>query len=292
MYMALNQYKPSFPAKVFLNGEILDAKNAHISVFDRGFIFGDGIYEVIARINGKFFYKEAHFNRLQWCLDEIRIPFNARSLESIIPELLEASKLDHEDCMLYIQLSRGVAPRQHSFPKAIIPTVMMYAWPFYFPEINTSHASVVTQEDYRWSRCDIKSTSLLGNVMANENANEKDCFETVFVRDGMITEASHCNVFFVKYGILYTHPAGPYILDGITRQVVLEICEQLQLEVRLEAVKAVEVSNMDEAFLTGTGSQILAIKRLDEHDYFDDQPGPLTQRIQQAFLELKLQNGS
>ena len=280
--------QPEFPARVFLNGEILDARDAQISVFDRGFIFGDGIYEVIARINGKFFYKDAHFKRLQWCLDEIRIPFNARSLEPIIPELLEASDLVDKDCMLYIQLSRGTAPRQHSFPKSIIPTVMMYAWPFNFPDINTSHASVVTQPDYRWSRCDIKSTSLLGNVLANENAMERDCYETVFIRDGLITEASHCNVFFMRDETLYTYPAGPYILDGITRQVVLELCDQLHLEVREEAVPYNSVRDMDEAFLTGTGSQILAIKKLDDHIYFQDQPGPITQKLQQAFLELKL----
>ena len=283
----MSQNKLNFPSKVFLNGEIVDAEEALIPVFDRGFIFGDGIYEVIAYINGKFFYKDAHFKRLQWCLDEIRIPFNARSLEGIIPELMESSNLTKKDCMLYIQVSRGVAPRKHSFPKPIIPTVMMYAWAFYFPEINQSHASVVTQEDYRWSRCDIKSTSLLGNVMANEYAQERNCFETVFIRDGLITEASHCNVFFVKDKVLFTHPAGPFILDGITRQVVMELCDKLQLEVREEAVPYSEVQTMDEAFLTGTGSQILAIRQLDDHHYFKENPGPITQRIQHAFLKLK-----
>ena len=282
-----NHNGPSYPSKVFLNGEIVDAEDAKIPVFDRGFIFGDGIYEVIARINGDFFYKEAHFKRLQWCLDEIRIPFNARSLEPIIPELLKAADLIEEDSMIYIQISRGAAPRQHSFPKSIIPTVMMYAWPFYFPEINLSHAAVVTQDDYRWSRCDIKSTSLLGNVLANENAMERDCYETIFIRDGLITEASHCNVFFVKDEILYTYPAGPYILDGITRQVVMELCEKLQLEVRAEAVSSESVKDMDEAFLTGTGSQILAIKQMDNHHFFKEEPGPITQQLQQAFLDLK-----
>ena len=286
--MAQKKYR--YPLKVFLNGEIVDAENARISVFDRGFIFGDGVYEVIAKINGKFFYKDAHFKRLQWCLDEVKITFDARSLESIIPELLEKSMLNDKDCMLYIQLSRGTAPRQHSFPKSIIPTVMMYAWPVTWPEINQSHASVLLLDDYRWSRCDIKSTSILGNVLANEYAMERDCFETVFVRDGRITEASHCNVFFVKDNILHTYPAGPHILDGITRQVVLELCKELDLTVHLEGVQARDVKSMDEAFLTGTGSQILAIQQLGDHRYFENAPGPVTQRLQQAFLELKLKH--
>ena len=286
----MDQIKYRYPQKVFLNGEIIDAKDARISVFDRGFIFRDGIYEVIAHINGKFFYMDAHFERLQWCLDEIRIPFNARCLESTIPELLQVSGLTDKDCLLYIQVSRGTAPRKHSFPSSIIPTVMMYAWPFNFPAINLSHASVVTQDDYRWSRCDIKSTSLLGNVLANEYAMERDCFETLFIRDGRVTEASHCNVFFVKNSILYTYPAGPHILDGITRQVVLELCEKLQLEVRFEGINIEDVTHMDEAFLTGTGSQILAIQQLEDHRYFEDAPGPVTQRLQQAFLDLKLKD--
>ena len=268
----------------------MDTKKAKISVFDRGFIFGDGIYEVIARINGKFFYKDAHFKRLQWCLDEVGIPFNARSLESIIPELLEASNLVNKDGMLYIQLSRGTAPRQHSFPKSIVPTVMMYAWAKTWTEINLSHASVVMMNDYRWSRCDIKSTAILGNVLANEFAKERDCFETLFIREGVITEASHCNVFFVNDEVVYTHPAGPFILDGITRQVVLELCEKLNIPVRMEGLPARDVRNMDEAFLTGTGSQIVAIKQLEDHCYFENEPGPITQKLQQAFLELKMQN--
>ncbi len=279
--------KHAYPKKVYLNGEILDADQAMISVFDRGFIFGDGIYEVMARINGRFFYKKPHMDRLKWCLGQIDIPLDVDALEQHIPGLLEASGLSDKDCLLYMQVSRGVAPRQHSFPKGISPTVMMYAWDKRLPDINTNHASVVTMDDFRWCRCDIKMTSLLGNTMANEHAMQNDCYETVFVRNGLITEASHCNVLFVKEGVVYTHPAGPYLLDGITRQIVLELCEKLQLEVRLEGIPASEVQRMDEAFLTGTGSQVLAIKKIDGHTYFEKEPGPVTRKIQQAFLELK-----
>ncbi len=164
---------------------------------------------------------------------------------------------------------------------------MMYAWPKVLPEINSTHASVVTKNDYRWSRCDIKCTSLLGNVMANEFAMINHSYETLFVRDGIITEASHCNVFFVKDGVLYTYPTGPHILDGITRQVVLELCEKLGLEVREEGIPASEIQNIDEAFLTGTSTQIMAIKEVDGIVLFDKEIGPVTTKLQRAFLGLK-----
>ncbi len=283
--MILNE--PAYPSKVYLNGEILDAENAQISVFDRGFIFGDGIYEVMARINGRFFYKEAHLDRLRWCLEQIRIPADIMAMESAIPSLLEASDLIGKDCLLYMQVSRGTAPRQHSYPRGIDPTVMMYAWSKTLPDINDVPASVITRDDFRWSRCDIKSTSLLGNVMANEYAMENNCYETIFIRDGIVTEASHCNVFFVKDRIIYTHPTGPYILDGITRQVVLELCGKLDLEVCEEGISADEIQNMDEAFLTGTSTQIMAIKEIDNHNLFIQKSNPITRQLQQAFLDLK-----
>ncbi len=283
----MSQIKYKYPAKVFLNGEILDAGDAKISVFDRGFIFGDGVYEVMARIDGRFFYREAHLARLKWCLGQIHIKADISQLENAIPELLAASGLAEKDCLLYMQVSRGTAPRQHSYPQKIRPTLMMYAWPKTLAGINTTHASVLTIEDYRWSRCDIKSTSLLGNVMANQLAMENDCYETLFIRDGKITEASHCNVFFVKDRIVYTHPRGPLILDGITRQVVLELCKQHGMEVRLEGIPSKEIDKMDEAFLTGTSTQVMAIKEVDGYRFFERQAGPVTQKLQKAFLELK-----
>lgn len=278
---------PAFPAKVYLNGNILDAGNAMISVFDRGFLFGDGIYEVMPQINGRFFYGKAHLDRLRWCLGQIGIDADIDAMERAIPRLLEASGLAGRDCLLYMQVTRGVAPRQHSFPKNSSPTVMMYAWPKRLPDINQAHASVVVTKDFRWERCDLKSTSLLGNVMANEFAMQNNCYETMFERNGLITEASHCNVFFVKDGIVHTHPAGPFILGGITRQVVLELCGKLGLKVRLEGIPAENVADMDEAFLTGTSTQLLAIRKVNDHDYFQDTPGPVTRLLQKAFLDLK-----
>ena len=276
-----------YPKKVYINGTITASEDAKISVFDRGFIFGDGVYEVIAKINGRLFYKDAHLNRLRWCLEQIRIDVDVTALESDIPALLEVSGLADEDCLIYFQVTRGVAPRQHSFPENIKPTVMMYAWPKKLPDINSTDASVISCEDYRWSRCDIKSTSLLGNILANEEAMRNEAYETVFIRDGVITEASHCNIFFVKDGIVYTHPRGPFILDGITRQVVLELCQKLNIDYREEAVSALDLKKMDEAFLTGTSTQIMAIKKFDEHYFYQQEKGPVTRRLQEAFMRLK-----
>ncbi len=277
----------SYPAKVYLNGEILDAADARISVFDRGFIFGDGIYEVMARIRGRFFYREAHMERLRTCLEKIDISLDVSSLETEIPTLLSASGLEEADCLLYIQVTRGVAPRQHSYPAGIQPTVMMYAWPKTLPDINHTPVAVVLQKDFRWSRCDIKMTSLLGNVMANEFAKSHNCYETVFERDGIITEASHSNVFFVKNDVVHTHPANHLILDGITRQVVLELCKSLSIEVRLQGIPASQILEMDEAFLTGTSTQITPISTVDGKTVYPESMGPVTRRLQEAFLELK-----
>ncbi len=277
-----------YPKKVYVNGEIVDSKLAKISVFDRGFLFGDGIYEVMVQINGRFFYGDEHIKRLQFCVDKINIQFDATSLTDEIPKLLTASELQNEDCLLYIQVTRGTAPRTHAYPKNVTPTVMMYVVPKKLPDINLINASVVTTNDYRWEKCDIKMTSLLGNVMANDFAMEQNCFETVFVRDGIITEASHCNVFFVKDNVVFTHPANEFILNGITRQIVLDLCRKLNLKVVEKGIQFSDLSKMDEAFLTGTSTQIAAIRQMNNHSFYkNDEIGTITKKLQQAYFELK-----
>ncbi|KAA2216948.1 aminotransferase class IV [Maribacter flavus] len=277
-----------FPEKVYLNGEIIPSEKAQISVFDRGFIFGDGIYEAMAQINGVFFYEEAHLARLAEGLSKINIRYDVGQIPEEVNKLLAATNLIGKDCFLYIQITRGVAPRQHSFPKDIRPTVFMYALPKVLPDINTLHANVITREDFRWSRCDIKMTSLLGNVMLNEEAMQHECYETVLYRSGMVTEASHCNVFFVKDRVVYTHPANEFILNGITRLVVVQLCQELGLELREEAVAIDSIREMDEAFLTGTSTQIASIRQMDDHVYYqNNNVGPITKMLQEAFLRLK-----
>lgn len=278
----------NYPEKVYLNGEILEAQDAKISVFDRGFLFGDGIYEVMLQINGSFFYGKEHLERLSGCLKKINLKFDVSSLLDPIDQLLLASDLKQQDCLLYIQLTRGTAPRRHAFPNSIVPTLMIYALPFVLPDINEKPISVITAKDFRWHRCDIKMTSLLGNVMANDLAIKGGHYEMVFYRDGKITEASHSNIFFVNNGIVYTHTADENILNGITRKIVIQICLEDNIPIEEKAISQEDVSKMEEAFLTGTSTQIASIQKINNHVYYEgNEPGKITKKLQLLFLELK-----
>lgn len=278
----------NYPEKVFINGEILNHEDAKISVFDRGFLFGDGIYEVMVQINNKFFFGSEHLKRLDNCLKKIGITFDMDSILEKIDSLLIASNLKTKDCLLYMQVTRGIAPRKHAFPTNVTPTLMMYALPFTLPGINPVHISVQTLPDFRWHRCDIKTTSLIGNVMANDSAIIQNHYESVFIRNEKITEASHCNIFFVKNGIVYTHPADENILNGITRIIVLNLCKDLGIPYKEEGIKPAEIHLMDEAFLTGTSTQIASIKSIDDHQYYKgESTGRITKSLQEAFFKLK-----
>ncbi len=282
----------NYPKKVYLNGDILDYADAKISVFDRGFLFGDGVYEVMVQTNGHFFYGKEHFDRLSECLKKVYIDFDTTTLPTKIEDLLKASDLSKQDSLIYIQVTRGVAPRKHSFPANTPPTFMMYALPFKLPDINKNNIRITTLPDYRWHRCDIKMTSLLGNVMANDHAAKQATHEAVFIRDGRVTEGSHSNIFFVKDGVVYTHPANEHILNGITRQIVIQLCNELTIEVIERAISKKDIANMDEAFLTGTTTQIAAIQQIDNHIlYKDNESGFITQKLQQAFSDLKNKKG-
>lgn len=284
-------FSQSFPDFVYLNGEIFPAVEAKISVFDRGFLFGDGVYEVMSQKQGRFFRKAHHLSRLKRSLKALQIKFDAENLFSDIPALLSATGLSTSDCLLYIQITRGIAPRQHAFPSEITPTVMMYAWSKSLPEINSTLAKVVVQEEFRWSRCDIKSTSLLGNVMANQHASIQGSYETLLSRTGVITEASHCNVFFVKDGTVFTHPANNFILNGITRQAVLDLCIRKEIPFSEIGLRSDEIYSVDEAFLTGTSTQVMAISHIDDKIIGKGLPGEITKALQMAFGEEKRKLG-
>ncbi|MEZ4810255.1 MAG: aminotransferase class IV [Allomuricauda sp.] len=280
--------KGPFPDKVFLNGTIVSSNEATISVFDRGFLFGDGIYEVMVQLEKGMFYQDAHLERLQKNLDKIGIAYDVAEMEAQIAPLLLASQLKDKPCLLYMQVTRGVAPRKHSFPKDVPPTVMMYALPYSLPHINKKNTHAILRSDNRWHRCDVKSISLLGNVMANERAMEQHADEAVLVRDGFITEGSHTNIFFVKSGKVYTHPANELILDGITRKIVLKLCQDLNIPFLEKAIGVGEIAEMDEAFLTGTTTQIVSIAQLGDHTYHaEDTIGETTEKLQEAFAQLK-----
>src|SRR5690606_25926497 len=280
--------KGNIPSHVHLNGEILPVEQAKISVFDRGFLFGDGIYEVMVQLQNGIFYKKAHIDRLRSNLNAVGIPYDLGEIDTTLESLLEASGLGKKDALIYIQLSRGTAPRSHAFPQGVPPTVMMYALPLPLPYINTQNLRGMTLADQRWELCHIKSTSLLANTMANTLATRAGSVEAVLFRDGLITEGSHTNVFFVKNGKLFTHPANHNILNGITRKIVLELCRELDIEVIEKAVAHSEMTEMDEAFLTGTTTQIASLAQLDGHVYHaPGNIGPVTRKLQSAFAILK-----
>lgn len=283
--------KGNFPEKVFVNGQVVSAEDAKISVFDRGFLFGDGIYEVMVQLENGIFYKKAHLDRLQENLNKIGILFNVKTIDDALEPLLQASSLTDKSCLIYMQVTRGTAPRKHSYPKDVPASVMMYALPYSLPAINPKHMKAILQPDFRWQRCDIKSISLLGNIMANEAAMMNTADEAALVRNGMISEGSHTNIFFVKNGTVITHPADHHILNGITRMIVLELCQKLGIPVIERPVAEDEMVHMEEAFFTGTTTQVAAISQLGNHTFYkNDQVGELTEKLQIAFSKLRNQD--
>jgi len=283
------QPKKTFPKEVYLNGEWINSEKAFISVFDRGFLLGDGIYEVTPFYDGKPFRLKDHLDRLQYCLNEIQIEFDAFSLQEIMLEAVSRSGCSQIDCAVYIQINRGVAPRTHFFPQQIQPTILLYAFPVSLNEFESKQASVLVSEDLRWHRCDIKSISLMANIKANNQAHSLGLDENLLIRDEFFTEGSHTTIFFVKDKMIFTHPEGSHILSGITRKVILEMCREMDLELSEKALHIDELKEVDEVFLTGTTTQILAVKSmlLNENEIFNmPETGEITLQLQQAFIKL------
>lgn len=281
--------KKSFPPIVYLNGHWLSHDQAFVSVFDRGFLLGDGVYEVIPFYKGKPLALKEHLERLRYCLNALSIQFEISGLEEIIELAVEKAGLKQSDSIVYIQVTRGVAPRTHFFPEEVTPTILVYAQPVLFDGFTSRLASVIVSDDLRWHRCDIKSISLMGNVIANQEAHRAGADENILVRNGYFTEGSHTSVFFVRNGVVYTHPTGPFILDGITRRIVIRLCLNLGIPVKEEPVAQTDFHYLEEAFLTGTTTQILAIGKfiLDRKEYFISKDvGSVTRRLQTAFSQL------
>ncbi|WP_324721571.1 aminotransferase class IV [Salinimicrobium sp. HB62] len=277
--------KGSYPSEVYLNGEWMPPQEATVSVFDRGFMFGDGIYEVTPFYRGKPFHLQEHLERLRYCLAQIKIPFDITILEPLMFEALSRAGLTEKDAAVYIQISRGTAPRTHYFPDDIKPTFLMYAFPVQLENFQQKRWKVLVSEDFRWQRCDIKSTALLANTMSNEEAITGGYDENLLVREGCFTEGSHSTAFFVVDGMIYTRPEGPLILSGITRKVVLEICRDLGISYEEVAFPVVRVSEVDEIFLTGTTTQITTVGSLhyEGEEIFRSQKGEITARLQEEF---------
>ena len=275
--------------KVFLNGKILPLDQAHVSVLDRGFIFGDGVYELIPIYSRVPFRMDEHLTRLERSLGEakIRNPYSRAQWRSHIYSLIDAQPF--EDQGLYFQVTRGVAKRDHAFPKSIEPTVFMMANPLVNPpaDVVEKGSSAVTAVDNRWLRCDIKSISLIGNVLLRQLSAEEGASETILFRDGKLTEASASNVFIVKRGTIQSPPKTNLILPGITYDVVVELAQANKLALEFKELTEADVRAADEIWVTSSSKEVLAIVQLDGKRVGDGRPGPVFRRMYQLYQEFK-----
>ena len=275
--------------QVYLNGKLTALSEAKVSVLDRGFIFGDGIYEVIPVYAGKMFRSEQHMVRLFRSLTAIGIPNPHTKVDwlNLLTQVMEAQS--GTDQLLYIQVTRGVAKRVHAFPVDMVPTVFIMSNPLapISPEIRAKGVICVTMEDQRWLHCEIKSTSLLGNVLAAQNAVEHAAVESIQFRDGYLTEGSSSNVWIVKDGVVNGPTRDNLILQGIRYELLQELCADKQIPMQERRVSRVEVFAADEIFLSSAGKEVLAVVQLDDQTIGNGVPGPIYHQLYSSYQEAK-----
>jgi len=273
---------------VFLNDRILPMEEARISPEDRGFLFADGVYEVVLALDGGLVLWEEHLRRMLYGLNELGIAEPDLDLRKVARDLLAANGGGEGRAIVYLQVTRGAAPRSHRYPPAGTPPTV-YGYAKAAPDIASQTEQgfgVLSVDDVRWSRCDIKSIGLLANSMAYERAHTEGAKEAVFVREGRIVEGAHTNVFLVIGGELHTPPEGRTMLSGVTRRAVIDLARGLGLPVCERAVHADEVAAAEEVFVTGTTSDVTPVVRWDGRTVGEGVPGPATRRIQAAYREL------
>lgn len=272
---------------VYFNGTFLPKDEVRISPDDRGFLFADGLYEVVRSYDGRLFELDAHMGRLSRGLEAVRIAGVAiPALREVIPRLLEMNNLASGEATVYIQVTRGAAPRVHAFPDPEVPATV-YAEPRRFTRRGdpTVGVSVITVPDTRWARCDIKSVSLLPNCLANQHAREAGAIEAVFVRDGVALEASASSFFAVFGGEVRTAPATNYILPSISRAVVLKICGEAGIPARETPVLIDQLGEADELFLAGTTLEVMPIVSVDGRPVAGGVPGPISLKLGNLFQQ-------
>jgi D-alanine transaminase len=270
----------------YFNGSFIPREQITISPDDRGFLFGDGIYEVVRWYDGAFFDMEGHHNRLKRSLRELRINWSRADLfPSIALDLIKQNNLEKLPAMVYFQVTRGASERMHSFPPSDVkPTVYAYAWSF-TPDTASKESGikVMLKEDIRWSRCDIKSIALLANTLSFQEAAVNGLKECIFVRNGSITEGTRSNVFFVIDGTLFTHPESNFILSGITRKNVLRIAQEAGIKIREEALPENRIRFAQESFITNTSAEVTPVIDIGGNSIGGGVPGPVTKLIGSKF---------
>ncbi len=274
---------------VYLNGAMTPIADAKVSVLDRGFIFGDGIYEVIPIYGRRLFRPTHHMARLFRSLASISIPNPHTEAEwmALIDQVVAAHPAD--DQMVYLQVTRGVAKRAHAFPADVTPTVFIMTNPIPLPSmaVRATGVACVSMEDKRWLRCEIKSISLLGNVLAAQNAVDNDATESIQFRDGFLTEASSSNVWIVKDGVLMGPPKDNLILEGIRYSLIQELCAAHDIPMQIRRITRQEVFAADEVLLSSATKEVLPVATLDGQPIGNGKPGPIYAKLYEAYQAAK-----
>ena len=283
--MTTSQHLPFALANI--NGEITPLSEAKIPALDRGFLFGDAVYEVIWLNQGKMWLEEEHFIRLERSLNLIQIKgVDLVCLAARVYETIAAGKF--KNAIVYIQITRGAAPRSHAFPKDVKPFEFLFVQEFNDPyaEMREKGIHLLSRPDIRWDHCDIKSTNLLANVLAIQESKEAGCQEVLFyLKDGTITESAHSSLFGVLEGILYTSPSSELILPGITRNHLLNLITKVGIPIREQSLQMDQLGQISELFISGTTSGVLPVVAVDKKVIGDGKPGPITRRIEKAYWD-------
>lgn len=271
---------------VFFNGQFLELEEVKISPYDRGFQYADGVYEVIRTYYGKLFRYQDHLERLKKSLESIKINYSEiDKLDSIIYKIIEKNNYTYDDFSIYIQITRGESyPRKHSFPsEKINPTVFISVTPLDDASNDNTGIKIIFENDFRWQKCDIKSISLLANVLANQHAVEEGAGEAIWNRDGYLLEGSHTNFWAIKNEEVWTAPLSNLILPGVSRKVIIEVCRNSGITVHEQAVRQNEINSFDEFFVSGTTSEIKPVVQINDWIVGDGKPGEITNKIRTEF---------
>lgn len=270
-------------AIVYLNGEFKPIQAAHISVLDRGFLFGDGVYEVIPVYGGRLFRLEQHLQRLEQSLAAVRIanPYELDEWHTLLSELVQRN--GSGDQSLYLQLTRGVAPRNLAFPIDTPPTVFAMSSPVHSRSGNEQGVDAIVVADSRWLHCDIKAITLLPAVLMRQQAVDHGAAEAIMLRDGLLTEGAACNVFIVRNGVAITPPHSERLLPGITRDLLVELCHRNAVPCEERNVSEAELRSADEVWLTSSPSGVLPVIHLDGAAVGHGEPGPLWRTVSELY---------